>query len=282
MKTLKKSIYLILGLFVFGFVSCANDSSGSESDAPQQLLDRYNNAYRDGLYEYDDGYTKMYLYYEDQNLVAAGDLDNEYDSGRVSILRQSHTWRNAHQYCVEWNYRCEWYSKYYKRAHAEEAFKKGWWKLSGNNYYGQSEIKIFYFEGYSNSSSYYAVEKDGTIYSAGYHSYFSWADYYCKEYDAAFLSEDVDYYKPLSSLFKKGWWKINTTLFYYYENPTEGPLYYAIPDYDYYGNELGTYRYTNDQPDCNIWTYEFVENNICFENGDVDHFGYKPEESGSE
>ena len=59
MKVLRKCLCLIFGLFIFGLVSCANDSSSSDNYVPASNTDtdKSGEAYRDGFYKFDDGNT---------------------------------------------------------------------------------------------------------------------------------------------------------------------------------------------------------------------------------
>ena len=101
MKTLRKCIYLIFGLFIFGLVSCANDSDNSSGS--NKLLDMNGEEFRQGVYYYNDGFTKMYLVYALQmdgiKLLYAGTETERYPKEQENILKQSHIWENVHQYC---------------------------------------------------------------------------------------------------------------------------------------------------------------------------------------
>jgi hypothetical protein len=162
MKTLRKCLYLVLGLFVFGLVSCANDSS-SNNDAlyyaalkESQQLDCNQKDYRDGWYVYRDGTTTLYLCYENKALVYAGNRNNEYTESQLKILKESHSWQNVHKYCTREDslFACNWIWKKYS---AEKLFKKGWYCFSGNKLGG----RIGYFESIDSSMSYTVIVRTG-------------------------------------------------------------------------------------------------------------------------
>lgn len=221
-KFLKKFAFMLL-MGIIGFASCAN-GSGSGSDSPEVLLDKAGESYSDGLYSYNDGTTSMYLYYEYQNLVRAGNAENEYTGRQLQILKQSHSWQSVHQYCSKVSdvYQCEWY---YKETLAEKEFKKGWYKFFdryGTQCYG-------YFESCDSSMTYttvllhtddqyYRVRPTDTKFSViGSYNYSSetWKKVYLADSDhrMEFQSDDLDYYpEPTPErIFKKGWYE-----FHYY------------------------------------------------------------------
>ena len=135
------------------FGSCAN-ASGSDSDLPKntEVLDRLNQQYRDGFYKYNDGNTTMYLYFEYKNLVSAGNLQDEYPSSQIEILKQSHSWKNVHQYCSRYEVSLSdgWMCNVGKIP--LKFFKKGWWSFEKTAYLGGSII--VYYESHNEYPAY--------------------------------------------------------------------------------------------------------------------------------
>ena len=153
MKTLRKCLCLILGLFVFGLVSCANDSSSTDTYVPARNTDKDKNGqnYTDGFYKFDDGNTQMYLYYENKNLVSAGNAQGKYPSSQIEILKQSYSWNTVCKYCTRYEVSLnstKWMLGVYP---AEKLFKKGWYKIDISN---NGAYFAGYFENYNSSMSY--------------------------------------------------------------------------------------------------------------------------------
>ena len=213
------ALMLLAGALVFGLVSCAN-ASGSDSDLPKntEVLDRFNQQYRDGFYKYNDGNTTMYLYFEYKNLVSAGNLQDKFPSSQIEILKQSHTWSNVHQYCEKYDvsintnaytYNGKWMLGVYP---AEKLFKKGWYRINISN---NGEYFAGYFENYNSSMSYtfdwhYGdgnnVYRTNNFVNNDYYSNKSWdsllKDYANTDYSSVyftFLSENFNAYQERPS-----------------------------------------------------------------------------------
>lgn len=212
-KSLKMfALMLLAGALVFGLVSCAN-ASGSDSDLPKntEVLDRFNQQYRDGFYKYNDGNTTMYLYFEYKNLVSAGNLQDKFPSSQIEILKQSHTWSNVHQYCEKYDvsintnaytYNGKWMLGVYP---AEKLFKKGWYKIKISE---NSEYYVGYFEIYNSSMSYAkyylnenAIYRTNNFTITDYYSQNTWNSFLKDFADSSYsnacfelLSENLNYY----------------------------------------------------------------------------------------
>lgn len=222
MKALRKCLYLILGLFIFGLVSCANDSSSNDTYVPARNTDTDKNGqkYTDGFYKFDDGNTQMYLYYENRNLVSAGNTQGKFDSNRVEILKQSYPWNTVCKYCTRYEVSLnstKWMLGVYP---AEKLFKKGWYRFNiKNDAWGTI---CGYFESYDNQMIYTVEEKwsyndnkgipfrtNNFKSSNGNYSSDTWSsllnrvansDYFSAGID--YLSENLEYYPEESSLSK--------------------------------------------------------------------------------
>lgn len=159
MKALRKCIYLIFGLFVFGLVSCANDSSNNDTYVPARNTDTDKNGkgYRDGFYEFSDGNTTMYLYFENKSLVSAGNAQGKYPSSQIEVLKQSYPWNTVSKYCTRYEISLnstKWMLGVYP---AEKLFKKGWYRFNINND-AWGTIRG-YFESYDSQMIYTVEEK---------------------------------------------------------------------------------------------------------------------------
>lgn len=203
MKALRKCLYLIFGLFVFGLVSCANDSSSNDTYVPARNTDTDKNGqkYTDGFYKFDDGNTQMYLYYENRNLVSAGNAQGKFDSNRIEILKQSYSWNTVCKYCTRYevSLRDKWMCTLYP---AQKFFKKGWCKFTKGN-----DTKVLgYFESYDSVMSYATIypQTEGfrttNFNNAAYYSDSTWQILflqYLNTDDGAvyFLSEELNYFK---------------------------------------------------------------------------------------
>ena len=153
MKALRKCLYLILGLFIFGLVSCANDSSNNDTYVPARntATDKNGMGYRDGFYEFSDGNTTMYLYFENKSLVSAGNAQGKYPSSQIEVLKQSYSWNTVCKYCTRYEVSLnstKWMLGVYP---AEKFFKKGWYEINISN---NGACIAGYFENYNSSMSY--------------------------------------------------------------------------------------------------------------------------------
>lgn len=161
MKALRKCLYLIFGLFIFGLVSCANDSSSNDTYVPARNTDtdKSGQAYRDGFYEFSDGNTTIYLYFENKSLVSAGNAQGKYPSSQIEVLKQSYSWNTVRKYCTRYEVSLnstKWMLGVYP---AEKLFKKGWYDF----YFAESGRVVGYFETYNSKMSYVAKDKDDRI-----------------------------------------------------------------------------------------------------------------------
>lgn len=234
MKTLRKCIYLIFGLFIFGLVSCANDSSSSDSykQSSNTDTDKNGQAYRDGFYKFDDGNTQMYLYYENRNLVSAGNEQGKFDSSRIEILKKSYSWNTVCKYCNRYEVSLnstKWMLGVYP---AEKLFKKGWWSFEKSKVSGVPIIT--YYESYDKDPSYQVFGESGASFSAPPTYQHDWYSTVALEgSNPVFISEDLDHYRSLSSIFEKGWWKSKSWSdsygcdLFYFENLTDVPFWAA-------------------------------------------------------
>ena len=276
MKTLRKCIYLILGLLVVGFSSCAN-SSGGDDNLPQiiEALDRDKQSYRDGFYKYSDGTTTLYLYYENKELKAAGNRENRYEYTQIDTLKQSHSWKNVHQYCSRYEVSLSdgWMCNVGKIP--LNFFKKGWWSFEKTAYLGGSII--VYYESHNEYPAYQVLKKGDTFYRAPPTSYSYWiSSVSLKDSNPAFISEELDYYPELSSMFKKGWWKITSwasDYFYYFENLTDAPSWKAHA----MGDSDKIYRFANENDYSDNWIITFRKESVAFISEDLNHY---PEKTG--
>lgn len=207
MKALRKCLYLILGLFIFGLVSCANDSSSNDTYVPARNTDtdKSGKAYRDGFYEFSDGNTTIYLYFENKSLVSAGNAQGKYPSSQIEVLKQSYSWNTVSKYCTRYDVNLnstKWMLGVYP---AEKLFKKGWYDININQY---NQYRG-YFENY-NSSMIYTYDwpygtssafRTNNFVNNDSYSNKSWnsllTDFANTDYSNAcfrLLSEDLDYY----------------------------------------------------------------------------------------
>lgn len=147
MKKIFKMLTLMLfaGALIVCFASCANDSS---SGSPAMYAEPVT--YSDGLYEYDDKYTQMYLYYEGRSVKYAGNKDNEYPAGQLEVLKTSHNWNNVSKYCTKVNniFTCKWLCKKFS---AQKLFKAGWYSFTISS---PDEIYEGYFESIDSPMTY--------------------------------------------------------------------------------------------------------------------------------
>ena len=214
MKALRKCIYLIFSLFVFGLVSCANDSSNNDTYVPARNTDTDKNGmgYRDGFYEFSDGNTTMYLYFENKSLVSAGNAQGNYQSSTIENLKQSYSWNTVSKYCTRYEVSLnstKWMLGVYP---AEKLFKKGWYEINISN---NGACIAGYFENYNSSMSYtwdwhYGdgnnVYRTNNFVNNDYYSNKSW-DNLLKDYANAdysntyfrFLSENFNAYQERPS-----------------------------------------------------------------------------------
>lgn len=204
MKALRKCLYLILGLFIFGLVSCANDSSSNDTYVPARNTDtdKSGKAYRDGFYEFSDGNTTMYLYFENKSLVSAGNAQGKYPSSQIEVLKQSYSWNTVSKYCTRYEVSLnstKWMLGVYP---AEKLFKKGWYKIKINE---NSDHHVGYFESYNTSMTYTKVNsgnyRTNNFENKYHYSNKSWDsllnDYASSSYSSAcfdLLSESFDYF----------------------------------------------------------------------------------------
>lgn len=198
------ALMFLAGALVFGLVSCANDSGSNDTYVPARNTDtdKSGKAYRDGFYEFSDGNTTIYLYFENKSLVSAGNAQGKYPSSQIEVLKQSYSWNTVSKYCTRYEVSLnstKWMLGVYP---AEKLFKKGWYKIKISE---NSNYNVGYFESYNTSMTYTKVNsgnyRTNTFENKIHYSNKSWdallKDFADSSYSSAcfeLLSESFDYY----------------------------------------------------------------------------------------